>query len=473
MSATGGHDRPRQHAALISVAAAVGVASTVAVVGLPYLQFAYRAPALHVSLETANAIIALLVAFLIYGRYREHRRAQELLLLTALCTVAVANLIFTALPSALTLGRDADISRWGPLAIRFFGTLVLTAAALTPAAARVKSRTAALALTGVAGVVVLLGVGGLLLGPDLPEPVDPTVPLDDASGPLLVAHPLVSGVQVAGLLLYTVAALAFTRQSARTGDELMRWVGAGCVLAAFARVHYLLFPSLYSDFVYTGDLLRLGFYLLMLVGASREIRSYWQARTVAAVLDDRRRMARELHDGLTQELSYIAAQSQRLAARPGDTTTVERIGAAAGRAGDEARRAIDALTRPVDEPFPVALQRLADEMAHRYEVKVLTELEPDARLGADQAEGLLRIVGEAVRNAVRHGAAKRIELRLNAHPLCLAVSDDGRGFPVDAPESRTGGFGLTSMRERAEGMGADFAVTSTPGEGTTVQVTWT
>ena len=245
---------------------------------------------------------------------------------------------------------------------------------------------------------------------------------------------------------------------------------SGCVLAATARVHYLLFPSLYSEFVYTGDLLRLGFYLFMLVGASREIRSYWELRAQAAVLEDRRRMARDLHDGLTQELSYISAQSQRLAGRPGDVATVRGIGAAAGRAMEEARRAINALTRPVDDPFPVALQRMADELAHRYDVKVVTELDSEAHVEGEGVEALLRITAEAVRNAVRHGSAARIDLRLSAQPLCLAVADDGRGFDVRVADA--GGFGLTSMRERAAALGGEMDITSGPGEGTTVRVTW-
>ena len=464
----------RQHPAALAVGAlGVGLLATAAVVWVPFLRFAYRAPALHVSLETANAVIAVLVAFLVYGRFRESRRLQELLLVLALCTVAVANLVLTALPYAVTIGRDEDFSRWAALAIRLIGTAVLTAAALTSPRVRVHGRQAVVGVTAVAAVVLVVSLAGLAYGGKLPPTVDPSLALGDASRPKLVAHPVVLGVQALGAGLYAIAAVAFTRQSARSTDELLRWVGAGCVLASFARVHYLLFPSLYSDFVYTGDLLRLGFYLLMLVGAAREIRSYWEARTHAAVLEDRRRMARDLHDGLTQELTYISAQTKRLAARPGDAAAVERISAAAARAVDEARRAINALTRPVDEPFPVSLQRLADEMAHRYDVKILTEIDAGARVDPEQAEGLLRIVGEAVRNAVRHGGAERIEMRLSARPLCLAVSDDGCGFAVHAPETSTGGFGLTSMRERAEGMCAEFAVTSVAGEGTTVRVTWT
>ncbi|MGY1914490.1 sensor histidine kinase [Blastococcus sp. SYSU DS0973] len=473
MSTTGLTRRAGRSHALFWWVVIAGTTATLAVVSLPFVRFAYRAPALHVSLETANAVIALVVAYLVYGRFTRTRRLQELLLVLALCTVAVANLVLTALPSALLADRDEEFSRWAALAIRFLGTLVLTAAALTSPRVRLHRNRTFLTVIAVAGAVLLVGPLAVALGDQLPPTVDPGVILTDATQPRLVGHPVVLVAQAVGAGLYALAGAAFTRHAAREGDELLAWVGAGCVLGSFARIHYLLFPSLYSEFVYTGDLLRLGFYLLMLVGAAREIGSYWQSRLHAAVLEDRRRMARDLHDGLTQELSYISAQSQRLIARPDDTTAVERISAAAGRAVDEARRAINALTRPVDEPFPVGLQRLADELAHRYDVKIVTELDAGARVDAEQAEGLLRIAAEAMRNAVRHGGADRVELRLSSHPLSLTIRDDGRGFTVDGPESRTGGFGLTSMRERAEGMCADFVVTSAPGEGTTVRVTWT
>ena len=449
--------------------ALVAAAATAAVVLVPFLGFAYRAPALRAVLETLNAVIALVAAFLVYGRFRHQRRVQDMLMVLALCAVALANLVLTALPAAVAQARGDEFSRWEGLAIRLLGTVVLAAAALVPRRLTARRRNAVAGFA--AGVVAVLAVTGLLLAAELPPTVDPGVGLEDSTTPRLVAHPLVLAAQALGAVLYAVAAVAFTRQSARTGDRLLRWFGAGCVLAATARVHYLLFPSLYSDYVHTGDLLRLGFYLMLLVGAATEIRSYWESRMEAAVLDDRRRMARELHDGLTQELTYIASQSRRLAVRPGDPTTAARISAASARALDEARRAISALVRPVDEPFPQALQHLVDELADRYEVKIVTHLDPRTHLDPLQGETLLRIVSEAVRNAVRHGGAHRVEIRMNASPLCLSVADDGTGFDPGAPQGhRPGGFGLTSMRERAANLGGELSVESAPGEGTTVTV---
>jgi signal transduction histidine kinase len=449
------------------------VVATVAVVALPFVRFAYRAPALHVVLETANALIACLVGYLVYGRYRQSRRLQELLLVLALTTVAVANLVLTALPSAVTIGSDDEFSRWAALAIRFLGTLLLAAAALSPADDRVDRGRALLVVTVVSGLVVTVGAAGLIWGEGLPATVDPAAELGDASRPLLVAHPLVLVAQGLGAVLYAVAAIAFTLRSDRRQDELLRWVAAGCVLAAASRVHYLLFPSLYSEYAYTGDLLRLGFYLLLLVGAAREIGSYWALRTRTAVLEDRRRMARDLHDGLAQELSFLWTQSRALAtAGAAEHEAVERISGAASRALDEARRAIAALTRPLDEPFAQVLQQVADDLGSRYGVKVISTVDPDVEVSPEHGEALVRITAEAVRNASRHGQPSRIDLVLTARPLCLTVTDDGLGFaPGRADVGRTGGFGMTSMRERATRIGAEFAVTSRPGEGTTVRVT--
>jgi signal transduction histidine kinase len=444
---------------------------TVAVVVLPVVRFAYLAPGLHVALETTNALIALLLAYLVYGRYRQRGSLQNFLLVQALLIAAVANLVLTALPSALGLGAAEGGGRWAALAVQFLGSVALTVASLTSPRSPT-GRPARTALPLALAVISIVAVGAVA-GSRWPAPVDAAT-VGDTAVPRLSADPVVLAVQGLAAALYVLAAVAFTRQAAGTRDELLRWVGAGCVLGAAARVHYVLFPSLWSDYVYTGDVLRLGSYLFMLVGAAREIRWYWMLRTRAAVLEDRRRTARELHDGLSQELAYIAAQSKLLAAQPGDPEVAGRIGAAAARAQDEARRAVRAMTRPQDMPFPAVLQEAADDLAQRYCLKVVTDLDPRVRFDAVDAEVLLRIVGEAVRNAVRHGNAERVDVRLTAEPRCLSITDDGRGFTTSgrAAGRRLGGFGITSMAERAAGLGAEFAILSAPGEGTTVWVRW-
>lgn len=447
--------------------AVVGLGVTLLVVAVPAVRFAYQAPALQVLLETAEACVALLVAYLVGGRFRQHRRLQELLLTCGLVVLAVTNLLLTAVPAAVLLETGEHLSGWAPLTVRLLGTSLVAAAALcSPETTVPAGRTRPAVLAGTA-VLLLLGAAAAVSAQALPPVVDPGMDLSDSSGVLIAGHPLALAAQAVNALLYATAATAFTRQAADSADELFRWLGAGCALGAVARLDYLLFPSLYTGFVYVGDAFRLGFYLCLLVGAAREVRSYW---TRAAVLEDRRRLARDLHDGLTQELSYIYGQSQLLLKRPEDRRIPSQISAAAGRALDEARQAIGALTRPADQAFAQSFQQSVDDLARRYGIRTTAAIDQEVVVTPKQAEAILRITAEALRNAVRHGQASCVSVALSASPLTLAVEDDGRGFCPDGLLSR--GFGLTSMRERAVGTGASYALTSAHGRGTKVRVSW-
>lgn len=459
---------------LTLLAAGAAATATVLVTVLPFLRFAYEAPALHSVLETANGVIALLVGYLVYGRYRLRGTARDLLLALALAVLAVANAVLTAVPAALAVESGPSTSGWASIAVRLLGTLLVGASACVAPDRVVSGRTARRLLGGVLAVAALAMAVPLLLDDRLPLPLDPAERVGDGSGPLLAGHPLVLAAQVVGLVVYAFACVVFTRQAtgAGRGDELLRHLGAGCALAAGARVNYLLFPSLYSDFVYTGDVLRFAFYALLLRGATREIRTYWESLSYTAVLEDRRRLARDLHDGLTQELTYIWSQSRLL---PAGDPVADRINGAAARALDEARTAIAALTRTTTGSFAEVLRQSVDGLSGRYgaagDVTVDGRVEPTP----EQADAVLRIVAEAFRNATRHGAAGRVSVEVTAPPLVVLIRDDGTGFSRSAPVTSPagGGFGLTSMRERAEGLGATFDLRSQVGAGTTVEVRWT
>ena len=468
MTSTGSSARPWPATHLTTAAAGYAVLLTLLVVLVPFIRFAYEAPALHVALETAEALIAVVVGYLALGRYRESARAQDLLLACGLAILAVANLVLTAVPAAVALSGGSELTRWTPLLVRVFGTGVVAAAAVV-GAERVVRRDRVPVLLGAAAVGVLVAVlGGLLLGVSLPPAVDPDLDLGGGRVVVLAGHPLALAAQVVTGLLYALAAVRFTRQALRHDDELVRWLGPACAVAAVARLAYLLFPSLYSQYVCIGDLLRLGFYVLLLVGAAREVRSYW-AR--AAVQEDRRRLARDLHDGLTQELSYIYVQSRRLRGAAVDQLVVERINGAAGRALDEARTAIAALSRTPAAGFYDVLLATTDGLAARYDAKVVMTVDEALDVSPAEGDAMLRIVAEAFRNAVLHGGATCVTVELAGSPLRLCIRDDGAGFDPSLAK-KSSGFGLTSMRERAEGLGASFALESRAGEGTLVTVVW-
>jgi signal transduction histidine kinase len=280
--------------------------------------------------------------------------------------------------------------------------------------------------------------------------------------------------QVVSALCYGLAAALFTIQAGSSEDELLGWVGPAFVLGAFSRLNYLLFPSLYTDWLYTGDLLRTGCHALLLLGATREIQQYWTAQADVAVLEDRRRLARELHDGVIQELSYIKSASYALPAAVGGR---ESILGACDRALDEARAAVHALGSARGEPLGDTLQRAVRQLAERHSVAVDFDLADSVLVTSDQRHALVRIAREAVNNAVRHGKAGYIRVTLeNSGPRrCLSILDDGSGFDVgvgSAGSASPTGYGLTSMRDRAQGLPGELRIESTPGQGSVVEVKW-
>ena len=438
--------------------AGAAAALTAATSLVPGFTLAYSSPQLHIALETATALISFLVAYLVYGRFRERKRLDDLMLASALVLIASTSLVFSAVPHTVPAEGARNFSVWASVGGAVLGALTLALAAFAPATRVSSPRRATLIATlcCIGGLIATASVVGLFA-----NGVDPDIPLalapDAAHRPILLGHHFLLGTQIVGVLLFIAAALGFIQRGERDNDELMRWFAAGAALSAFARFNYFLFPSLYSDWVFTGDFLRLGFCLLLLAGAAREIGSYWRRLASMAILEERRRIARELHDGVAQELAYIVAESSG------------SLAAAAERALDESRRAIAALTRPVDEPLEVALVQAAEEVAGRVGVQLRIDVGKGSEVSPDEREALIRIVREAITNAGRHGGAENVSVELsNGNGTLLRIADDGSGF--DTRHTRVGGFGLVSMRERTEALGGRFKLSSDTGEGTRIEV---
>jgi len=189
-----------------------------------------------------------------------------------------------------------------------------------------------------------------------------------------------------------------------------------------------------------------------------------------AVVDDRLRTARELHDGVIQEIAYIRLESQSIA---GDPTCRKHIVGACDRALDEARGALQTLGRTNDEPLSSTLSRALAEMAERYGFALVVDLDNSIEADSDQQHALTRIVREAVSNAVHHGKATsvRVSLRSAAGSRHMTIEDNGTGFDVSAVHE-DGGYGLTSMRERARTLPGLFEVAADVGLGSQVTVRW-
>lgn len=451
----------------------VGLVVTALVIGAPYPWAAYHSPELHLVLDTADTCVALLVAYLLYGRFVRSRSLQDLLLAQGLFLLAVAGLGLTLALELLSGYEPGTLDVWLPVGLRTVGALLVAAAAfagdrlVSPGLAR-RSPFLSLAVIGVAFAVLWPVRGRLPLA--LTEQTAETL-----TRPHLAGHPVLFAAYAVAAASFFTASVLFTLQERRRAsgqsDPLLRYVGAAFALSGFARVNYMLFPSLYSGWLYTGDVLRTASYVVLLVGAAGEIQQYWADRARAAVLEDRGRLARELHDGVVQELGFIRLEAHAIA----DAEARQGILSSCDRALDEARSAVDALGSRPDEPLSRMLHRAARQVAERYDASVEVSLDESVEADPEHRHALVRITREAVSNAIRHGQVDRVRLDLGKDERGvreLVVRDEGRGFDPEVVARTASGYGLKSMAERARSLPGTFHVRSDPGGGTQVAVRW-
>jgi len=200
---------------------------------------------------------------------------------------------------------------------------------------------------------------------------------------------------------------------------------------------------------------------------------------------ERQRLARELHDSLTQalySLTLLAETGYRQLAAGEQAPALEQLAVIR----DTAHQALKEMRLLVYELRPAALeaeglvgalQQRLEAVEQRAEIETQLQIDGPGNLQAlggqwpQLEEALYRIALEALNNAYRHATVTRITVRLymDALRIELEIADNGQGFDPDAPTSR-GGQGLTSMRERAEKLCGTFNLVSAPGHGTRVQV---
>gem|GEM_PF-5971309 len=198
-----------------------------------------------------------------------------------------------------------------------------------------------------------------------------------------------------------------------------------------------------------------------------------------AVMGERGRIARDLHDGLVQSLAGIAFHLEyyRDALGPEAATLrggFESMANEVKAALHEARAMIHELrSEPRPENLCAALNDLVGQVTAKTDLPVIAEIPDDVPpITRKQASAVLRIAQEALQNIVKHAAADQAWLRLIVAPdhVVLRIADNGRGFmyPADALTEHSAHFGLIGMRERAAMHGGNLTIESQPGSGTTV-----
>ena len=430
----------------------------------------YANRSLHVALETAAAMVLLVVASVLLGRYRRTGSGRDLVTLLAVLVLATNNL-FVSVLSAVVAENPSAFTTWVSHGTYVLGPVLLAIAAAVPSRPlRRARRTELLAAFGVAGTLLVIAAIVALLGDDLPGQFAST-PTDRESLGRFQQQPVLTVLESFAALCFGIAAALLAHHAEREHDRLQMWLAIFAAVASVAFLNYALFPTLYTELVYVGDVLLLAADLALLVGTTREISSYQDAVAEAAVLDERRRVARDLHDGVAQEFAYISTQL-RWSKESGGALTVQldQIAEAAERGLDESRAAIAALSRPVQKPLDIELANTARDVADRLGGRLEFALEEGVRVPPPWRDALAKIVREAVANAIRHGHAGTVSVALHdGHGVSLRVTDDGTGFDLDAPRDASS-FGLISMQERTESLGGEFRVRSSPGEGTAVEV---
>jgi signal transduction histidine kinase len=198
-----------------------------------------------------------------------------------------------------------------------------------------------------------------------------------------------------------------------------------------------------------------------------------------ATLEERNRLARDIHDNLAQGFGAILMQLQ--AAQRESAALPSGVAAKLTTAVDlarthmvEARRSVGALRPNVGdaEEMCAALKRIADLTQLTTSIPIETALDVLPRYGDVIEREIIGIAQEALTNAVKHARAKRITVRastIRSLGLRLSIADDGRGIARDVAAS---GFGMISMQERADRIGASLTIVTAPRNGTEVVLAW-
>jgi signal transduction histidine kinase len=418
------------------------------------------APTLRAAVEMMMTLFALAGAWLLRAQFNSSRRLRDLMLVAATLSVGLVELGTAALPAALDLGNAAYFMAGRLCGLLFVGGMLALAAFASPDWLVARRRhplaiTGGLSLTGLA----VAGLGGLLVRIHRP-----------AHGvAATVGHPRLLALVAAttGLLLY--AAVGFARRWIVETDRVAWLMAAASVLMAGPGFAVLVTDSIAPGRVGANEALRaLAFATILATAVVAERRVHTRI-SKATALAERRRVARDLHDGIAQDLAFIAAHGPRFAGELGDQHPVV---VAARRALAISRSTISQLSDPDGATAPEALDAIARELGERFDIAIAVNTQLDRDLQAQEREQVTRIAREAIANAARHGGATNVivSLRQNETGIALRVVDDGCGIAGAGCAPGPEGFGLRSMRERAAAMGGQLNVRQSRRGGTELEV---
>ncbi|GGF85045.1 sensor histidine kinase [Paenibacillus aceti] len=235
------------------------------------------------------------------------------------------------------------------------------------------------------------------------------------------------------------------------------------------------FAGVYHEFNNMTDAVEKKMQLLQQLG-EQEVVEKEQAAELA-VLEERRRLARDLHDTVSQQLFaiHMAASSlpKVLEINEAQAQTVMEQLILMSNTAQRQMRALIAQLRPMElvgKSLAEALDQWFPDYCRQNGLKGIKDLDIQGDMSEAKEHQLFLIIQEAMANIVKHAGAKVVSLSLKEGPrqVTLSISDDGQGF--SSTYQKPGSYGLTTMRERAEKLGGNVEIISKPGAGTTIRV---
>jgi signal transduction histidine kinase len=414
------------------------------------------------SLETGIAAAAIVGVILLVARFRQTRLLRDLLLLTAFGAIALNGFAFHALPAygLRTRGYGAGAG----IAMTVLAAAAFAAVSFVPAQRRVAAR-ARRSL----GLAALATVAWILLG----EAFEVAAGLFFGRGAVDLDSPIWT---VMALLCFVLLLASGVRSAHGSGaaDTEARLLTGAAILLAGAELATLGMPVAPADWVAPDDALRVGAFALLIAVSVVLYRQSQRQMAQDALAAERLRIAGDLHDGLAQDLAFIAAHSDRLGRVLGAN---HPVAIAAARALATSRGQIVDLEASSAPSTAAALHEVAAEARARYDVRITVRLQATNQPEPSPAERveLVRIAREAIANAVRHGRAKQITVTLGSRhePFLLRVTDDGSGLPAPgqpAGSTAGAGLGMRAMGDRARRIGAQLRANRREHGGTEIDV---
>jgi len=284
-------------------------------------------------------------------------------------------------------------------------------------------------------------------------------------------------------LLY---ALTPVMSAALIFKERVAFIAAGLISASLVIAHTGL--SQWTDeFVWIMDgnylpllLIYVSFLFIIAVLTYRTNLNIRQHIESDAVMDERKRIRRDLHDGVAQTLSYLNMKTRGVRNAISSENTeqalagIEDIQKVVQDALEDVRQSLDSLSETRIFPLVPTLTEYVNEFGERNQIEAKFQPPRDEMKLSNMAElQLLRIAYEALNNVRKHARASKVWVRLDSSPrgVEMTIKDNGCGFSLEAyQESSAGHHGLIVISERVEGLGGICDIVSNPGEGTEIRV---